>query len=333
MLSIRGLARVVSRASALVLGAALALAFAGSSVAEDLLPDPNATNSEAWSSPLGATPEPLPEGAASVDSPVFGEAFPADDVYGWHWLPTGLIYHSYMAGVHEPRLALFSFSDLDSRVLWDATLGGRVGLVQYGDGNPVCPDGFQLDFYGAAIARLDVKSAQDLDSTDYVFGFPITWGDDQWQWKFGYAHISSHLGDEFAISNPGALANRINYVRDSLVFGTSYYVNPAWRVYGEVGWAFHASGGAKPFESQFGTELSTPGPTDGHWVPFVAFNGRVRQDSDFCGDVTLQAGWLRRNVLNQTFRFGAQYYNGKSSQFEFFNTSEQQLGVGIWYDF
>jgi hypothetical protein len=333
MPSIRGIARVTSRASALLLGAVFAITSASRSDADDVLPAPDTAPSQAWSAPLDANPESLPESAAGVNSPVFGEAFPSDEVYGWHWLPIGLIYHSYMAGVHEPRMALVAFSDLEDRVLWDATLGGRVGLLQYGDGNPDCPDGYQLDFYGAAIARLDVENQQDLDATDYVFGLPFTWGDAQWQWKVGYAHLSSHLGDEFAIRNPGALASRINYVRDSIVFGTSYYVNPAWRVYGEVGWAFHASGGAKPFESQFGTEVSRPGPTGESWTPFVAVNGRVRQDSDFCGDVTLQVGCLRRNVLDQTFRFGAQYYNGKSSQFEFFDRYEQQLGLGIWYDF
>jgi hypothetical protein len=330
---IRGTARVVSRASALLLGVVLAVAPAACGATEDFLPDPNAAHSQTWTPPPSASTEPLPEGVAGIDQPVLGEAFLGGDVYAWRWLPTGLIYHSYMAGVHEPRMALFAFSDLENRVLWDATLGGRVGMLQYGNGDPVSPDGYQLDFYGAAIARLDVENQQDLDATDYVFGFPFTWGDDQWQWKVGYAHISSHLGDEFAIRNPGALADRINYVRDSIVCGTSYYPNPAWRVYGEVGWAFHASGGAKPFESQFGTEWSQPGPTGDSWTPFVAFNGRVRQDSDFCGDVTFQVGCLRRNILDQTLRFGAQYYNGKASQFEFFNSYEQQLGMALWYDF
>ena len=133
---------------------------------------------------------------------MLGEYCDGGDSWGWHWLPTGLIYHSYMAGVHEPRMALVAFSDLDGRTLWDATLGGRVGIVRYGDCDPVAPSGFQVDFYGAAIARLDVDNKQDLDSTDYVFGLPITWGDAQWQWKCGYAHTSSHLGDELAIRVP-----------------------------------------------------------------------------------------------------------------------------------
>lgn len=253
--------------------------------------------------------------------------------WSWRWLPVGLIYHSYMAGVHEPRMALVAMNNLDDRNLWDATLGGRVGMLQYGNGDPVNPVGYQLDFYGAAIPRLDVDHQQDVDSTDYVFGLPLTWGDSRQQWKFGYSHLSSHLGDEYAISHPGSLFNRVNYVRDALVLGTSHYATPAWRLYGEVGWAFHASGGAGRVTGQFGTEYSEPGPTS-RFVPFVAANARVRDDdSEFTGDVTLQAGWLRRNIIGNTLRFGGQYYNGKSSQSQFYRLDEQQLGVGIWYDF
>ena len=81
-----------------------------------------------------------------------------------------------------------------------------------------------------------------------VFGFPITYGNEQWQFKFGYTHLSSHLGDELALRNIGLLINRVNYVRDSLLWGTSYYPIPAWRVYGEAALSFHHDGGAGPWE-------------------------------------------------------------------------------------
>ncbi len=299
------------------------------------LPDatapPEPHSPDTWIRPNDEDPTKLPDDVIRLDQPL-GEPLPDPDGNNWHWAPTGLIYHSYMAGEHEPRMALFTFNNLDNRNLWDATLGGRAGLVRYGNCDPVKPVGYQLDFYGAANARLDADHEQDLEACDYVFGFPITWGDAQWQWKLGYAHLSSHMGDEYAIRNPGALNNRINYVRDSFVFGTSYYLVPSWRLYGETGWAFNASGGAKPWDAQFGTEYSQPGPTS-CWTPFVAVNGRVRQELDFGGDVTIQAGWLQRGILDQTLRLGAQYYNGKSNQFQFYTRNEQQLGIGVWYDF
>jgi hypothetical protein len=253
--------------------------------------------------------------------------------WSWQWMPAGLIYRSYWAGVHEPRMALVTFYESGDRTLWDPTLGGRVGLLRRGDCDPLRPQGFQLDFYGAAIARLDVEHRQDLDSTDYVFGFPLTYGVDNWQFKLSYAHISSHLGDELALRDPDTLDERVNYVRDAIVLGTSYYPHAVWRQYAEVGWAFHNSGGAQPWEAQFGSELSLPGPTGPAGTPFLAVNGRMREEHDFGGDVSVQVGWLRRGVLGQTLRFGAHYYNGKSSQFQFFDNFEEQIGLGVWYDF
>jgi hypothetical protein len=255
-----------------------------------------------------------------------------DDGWCWQVAPTGLIYRSYLAGPHEPRTSITPFFS-SNRALWDASVGGRGGVLRYGTCDSQHPEGYQVDVYGAAIVRLDAESDQDLVATDYVFGFPITYGAGNWQIKFGYAHLSSHLGDEHAISDPDALDDRINYVRDSIVFGTSRYPHPAWRLYGEAGWAFNNSGGAEPWEFQVGNEISQPGPTGCSGTPFLALNGRMREELNYGGDITAQTGWLWRGVNGQVFRLGAHYYNGKSSQFQFYDQSEEQIGMGLWYDF
>jgi hypothetical protein len=254
------------------------------------------------------------------------------DDWEWQWAPTGLIWHSYAAGPQEPRMALVAFYDGEQQAFWDATLGARVGLVRFGDRDPLLPQGYQLDFYGAAISRLDVEHRQDLVATDYVFGFPLTYGVDDWQFKLGYAHVSSHLGDERAIREAGALADRINYVRDGVVLGASHFLYPFWRQYAEVGWAFHTSGGAEPIELQFGSEFCQPGPTCSRFIPFLAVNGHLREEQSFGGDFAVQTGWLRRGDYGQTLRLGLHFYTGKSSQMQFFEQSEEQVGLGVWYD-
>jgi hypothetical protein len=340
MLHPRG-AQVVRCALALLASSWLAsmALFAGDTIPEPVLA-PNSAPTLAGDEPLPPTPtedpNATPGNIVRFDEPPTGEVLGDEysNDWGWTWAPTGLIYHSYMAGPQEPRAGAFAFSDLHTHGTFaDATLGGRMGFLQYGNGDPVHPAGFQVDFYGAAIARLDLESQEDLVATDYVFGLPFTYGNERWQMKLGYAHLSSHIGDEFAITNPGALANRVNYVRDSIVWGNSYYVVPAWRIYGEMGWAFHHDGGAGPWDAQFGTEISPPGPTGGKSVPFLAINGRLRDDDDFGSDLNLQTGFLRRGILGQTLRYGLDYYIGKSSQSSFFNESTQQIGGGLWYDF
>jgi hypothetical protein len=278
----------------------------------------------------------LAEGNVYIDEPNWG-ARPHDslmfDAWCWQVLPDGLIYRSYQAGVREPRLSIVAFREQDGRNLWDGTLGGRVGLLRYGTCDAIYPQGWQLDVEAAAIVRLTLDEIRDFETADYRVGVPLTYGIDNWQFKFAVYHLSSHLGDEFAIANPGSLDDRINYVRDALVVGASYYPHPAWRVYSEAAYAVNVDGGAEPWEFQFGTELSRPGPTGLHGTPFLAVNGHVREEHNFGGDVSAQTGWLWRGQEGEVMRMGVHYFNGKSSQYQTFDDSEQQIGFGLWYDY
>jgi hypothetical protein len=261
------------------------------------------------------------------------ESFPS---HAWYWqvMPDGLIYRSYQAGVREPRLSIVAFREMESgRSLWDGTLGARVGLLRYGTGDGLYPQGWQLDVEAAAIVRLTLDEIRDFETADYRVGIPITYGIDNWQFKVAVYHLSSHLGDEYAIAHPGSLDGRINYVRDAVVLGASYNPHPAVRLYSEAAYAVNVDGGAEPWEFQLGTELSRPGPTGPHGTPFLAMNAHLREEHNFGGDLTTQAGWLWRGHEGQVVRLGVHYFNGKSSQYQTFDDSEQQIGFGMWYDF
>ena len=253
---------------------------------------------------------------------------------GWFHeiLPDGLIYHSYMAGPRESRIQLNMMQETGSKLsLWDVTLGGRRGIWRYGNGNALKPEGWQLDIEGAALVRLNIDSHRDLDSSDFRFGVPLTYGCGKWQYKVGYYHLSSHLGDELMVRTPGA--TRKNYVRDAIIFGASYNPTPAWRLYGETAYAFFTNGGAEPWEFQFGAEYSQPGPTGARGTPFFATNGHLREELNFGGDYTLQLGWLWRGNSGSMFRTGFQYMTGHSNFYQFYNESEEQYGWALWYDY
>ena len=180
------------------------------------------------------------------------------------------------------------------------------------------------------------KTGVFRDQVDRVFDQDTfsNFGDSSVSYEGGWDDPwSSHFGDEFLIANPSALNDRINYVRNEIVLGASYYPEPWMRLYGEVGYSFYCDGGSEPWEVQFGTELSRPGPTGANGSPFLAINGNLRQEVDWGGDVSTQAGWLWRNETGQVMRLGLHYFNGKSSQFETFSRFEQQIGFGLWYDF
>src|SRR5205085_3939663 len=141
---------------------------------------------------------------------------------GWnfHWLPGNLIYPACLAGAKESRFASFWAHDQDEGGIWDIALGGRAGIARFGT-RDCRPDGWQLDMEGAAFPRLDLDHRDDVMATDFRFGMPLTYGDGPLRVKLAFYHLSSHVGDEYLLRNP--TFNRINYSRNALVWGNSYY--------------------------------------------------------------------------------------------------------------
>lgn len=268
--------------------------------------------------------------------PSFGKepASPSqDEPWTWQVMPSGLLYRSYLAGAKEPRFASYWSTDKDLGAIWDTSVGGRLGLVRYGTTDPVYAEGWQVDLEGGAQARLDPNGeSTPLLAADFRVGVPVTWAGDRWQFKTGYYHISSHLGDEYLLLVPDA--RRINYVRDALCLAVGYYCTERLRLYTETAYAVGADGGAEPWEFQFGADWAPVGDTRLHGAPFVALNGHLREEVAFGGSFVVQAGWAwRRFARGSLFRIGLEYFNGMSDQYEFFDQAEQRIGWGLWADF
>ena len=49
--------------------------------------------------------------------------------------------------------------------------------------------------------------------------------------------------------------------------------------------------------------------------------------------MNVQTGWMWRGRSGHVCRVGMQYFNGLSDQCQFYRTFEEQIGVGLWYDF
>jgi hypothetical protein len=261
-----------------------------------------------------------------------GDCTNCQECWTYQLLPDGIIYHSYLAGPKEPRLAAAFWND--SKLGWqlDYTVGGRFGLLRYGTADNIWPQGWQVDIEGAAFPRVNLDENLDLDAADYRVGIPLTYGRDRWQAKLAIYHLSAHVGDEFLIRNPSF--ERRNYVRDAVVAGLSWYPANFARLYGEIEYGFNLDGGAEPWALQFGFELSPLRYNGCGGDPFLAMNVSSREDVDFGGNLSLQVGWQWRGYNNRKLlRTGLHFLTGKSTQFEFFRQHEDQVGIGFWYDF
>jgi hypothetical protein len=254
------------------------------------------------------------------------------DFWNWQALPDGLIYHSYLAGVRESRLASVWEYVKGYGWVWDSTLGGRVGILRYGTQNGIRPEGWQLDVEAAAFPQLDIGQDLDLIAVDFRAGVPLTYGFDRYQGKFGYYHVCSHLGDE--ITPLATTLHQTDYIRDAIVWGNAYYLTDDLRIYAEVSWAFHTYGEAKPWEFQIGAEYS-PVSHEGDFSgsPFLAFDAEFRQDVNYEATLVLQAGWQWRSISNHLLRIGAQFYTGKNEVLQLLDSNERMVGIGTWYDY
>jgi hypothetical protein len=341
-----GVALLASRSASLVGGQELSVALAPGAFDPFAAPSPvrsgpaalpAANASSGWPSRLGPAssdsgPE-APGGQPGSFSPwPSAEAVSGAESWTWQKLPDGVIYPSYLAGPKEPRFAAVFNHDAHSGWALDLEAGGRVGLLRYGtDGGPR-PDGWELDLEGAAFPRLDLDHDEDLIAADFRVGVPLTFGAGPFQFKLAAYHLSSHLGDEYLVRFPAT--QRINYSRHALVLGGSYYVTDDLRLYAEAEWAFYADGGSRPWKFQFGLDYSPlRAGSEAQGSPFLALNGQSCQELDYGGCFVLQAGWQWRGSSNHLLRIGAQYFKGKSDQYEFYTRNEEKIGAGLWYDF
>jgi hypothetical protein len=245
-------------------------------------------------------------------------------------LPEGVLYDPYRAGDKEPRASASLLTGENGSIFLDAVLGGGFGIVRYGTESPSGPSAVQLDVEGAAFPRLNLRHvSQSVESVDFRFGFPLTARAGPVAVKTGYYHISSHVGDEYLERNPGF--TRRNYVRDAVQTGVTYNHSSWLTAYGEMGYAFYTSGGAKPWELQLGGELHPrlEGCRCGH--PFLAVHGHFREDADFGGSLNLVLGseW-RSPDGDRRLGLGLRFFDGYSSQYQFFDRQEELVGLAFW---
>lgn len=255
-------------------------------------------------------------------------------------LPADLMYRSYIANPKDARLSSRILHLSGEGMLWALEAGARVGVWRYGTPsgwrNPYTgrPEGWQVDIQGAAFPRLNFEHELDVDAVDFKVGVPLTYSKGQWEAKVGWYHLSSHVGDEFLLRNPGF--DRLNYLRDAFVFGGGYYPDPDLRLYSELEVAYNVDGGSEPIHLHLGFDW-TPASVNPELrkpTPFLAVHGLLREDVDYGGGINIVTGLQWRGPHSDNlFRAGIQYYNGKSWQFSFYDDHEEMLGLSLWYDF
>jgi uncharacterized protein DUF1207 len=140
-------------------------------------------------------------------------------------------------------------------------------------------------------------------------------------------HTSAHVGDEY---EDRMHRKRLDYTREEVAIGVGWRPAARLRVYGETAHAYEMLNALQaPWRVQQGLEYETrPGLWGGRFAWFGAADLQSMQERNWRIDSALQAGIVTRSA-GHTYRMLVEYYNGRPTVTEFFNTTETSITFGI----
>lgn len=212
-------------------------------------------------------------------------------------------------------------------------MGGSYGLLRVHPAGE--PDrGYQLDVGANFLGQFDLDHALDNIGWDGLYHLSLAWSDGEGlALKLGTFHDSSHVGDEYA-ERTGR--TRVGYTREEVVLGASRAFSRQWRLYAEAGRAYHRSNKELMdlWRGQAGLEYESPKRLWGAGIGwYAAADCSFFQENDWRGNATVQLGLVvPQDEIGRRYRFGIEYYRGRSQLGEFFQDHESSLSVGLWWD-
>jgi hypothetical protein len=255
----------------------------------------------------------------------------------WELFPEDLLYEPYLADSSRPTFALafMSVQQVDVASSGDArhlvSLGARAGIVRWRPAwSPATA--LQLDLHAGFHGQFDRDFDTDNIGWDGIYGLSgALTRHDRLAFKVGIAHVSSHVGDEYA-ERTGR--ERINYTREELVLGASWRFAPSWRVYAEIGDAYDLRNPELQAEGRWQSGLEYERP-EGLWGTrfgwYAAADVEGMEERDWETDVSVQVGLLLPSS-SRSWRVGIAWYEGRVPIGEFFQDDEEYLSFGLWLD-
>jgi uncharacterized protein DUF1207 len=247
--------------------------------------------------------------------------------------PAGDVFPVYVADPHRPSNAmLFRFYThkqipITTTRRTGLSAGGRFGMLRIDTGGPQRRS-LQVSLDAGVDALFDTEYSDDAIGWDGNYGLTVTTASSgPWSLKVGVLHTSAHVGDEY---EDRMHRKRLDYTREEVAIGVGWRPAARLRVYGETAHAYEMLNALQaPWRVQQGLEYETrPGLWGGRFAWFGAADLQSMQERNWRIDSALQAGIVTRSA-GHTYRMLVEYYNGRPTVTEFFNTTETSITFGI----
>ncbi|MFY4728513.1 DUF1207 domain-containing protein [Nitrospira sp. BLG_2] len=268
---------------------------------------------------------PSPDQGVHVDIPERESSF----------LPRGLLFAPLHA---DPRWPHFSAAYRGYRTNnLTATFGGNFGET-FSIYRNRAPFNGQWEFVIQAglFSLFDLSAASlDLVNADYTVGVLTTYRSGNFSGIVRLHHQSSHLGDEFLLSNPQV--ERINLSYEELDVKLSYEWFSWLRTYGGAGYLVHRyPSSVKPVTTQWGVEWTSPVSFfNGSIRPICYTDFQMNEYSNWAIAQSLMAGLRFENarIGNRQLQLLAEYFAGPSPNGQFYTRHAQWFGIGLHFYF
>lgn len=195
-------------------------------------------------------------------------------------------------------------------------------------------DGWQFNFFGGLFAQFNLDApSSDLINADYTVGFSLTHRRGPYSARARLYHQSSHLGDEFLLSQPNV--QRINLSIEATDAMASYEWD-RWRVYGGAGYLIGRDPpDLKPGYAETGVEYRSPRFILNLGRLIAGYDLRAFQEESWKAAKSLKIGVElgEADPGRRRVRLLAEYYDGPSPFGQFFQTDIHYVGAGLYFGF
>lgn len=228
----------------------------------------------------------------------------------------------------------------------DEAIGNCVGSAIFGGDfiflrlfDLTCLHGdLDIGLQGGVFSVFDLRNPEAcMVNSDFFVSALLGFAFDRWSFRFRLWHLSSHIGDEFLISNKDF--NRFNLSDEGIDCFAAWRFSSQIRFYGGLGYIVSRdlSFPEKPFYAETGVELRPFGLREDniHAQPVLAMHFRFWEEQNFDVDQTYILGmeWSKFRDIGKKFRAFAEYHQGFSKEGQFVREKTSYYGVRVSYGF